>query len=74
MKTIRVRISVAVDESGCYSCAGWTQIDSNEVHDKETRNAAMDFLSEPNGAEAFYIVEADIPLPASETIKGTVIP
>ncbi len=65
MKTVRVRIAVAVDEHGNYHAAGWSG--SKDEHIGET---ASEFFESAEGAEAVHFVEADVPLPESQTIQG----
>lgn len=66
MKTVRVRIAVVVDEKGRYNSAGWNNCDDNYL-----RASAVESF-EPEGMEAVYFIEADVPLPESKTVEGTV--
>ncbi len=70
MATKRVRIAVAIDEKGNWSCAGWSS-KSGDYLDDELKSMAMDCL-EPDGIEKVYFVEADLPLPVAETVQGDV--
>jgi hypothetical protein len=67
-RTVRVRIAVAVNERGEWCCAGWTG-GKDEDH---TRSALE--TSEYHGGtlEAIHFVEADVPLPVSQTVEGEV--
>lgn len=76
-ETVRVRIAVAVDQSGNWSAYGandeperamkMTASDSRSVHD-----VVADFGNET--VEAFHWVEANIPLPIAAVIEGEVSP
>lgn len=60
MKTVRVRIAVAVDPSGDWSASGWKT--SNGPAGKEAMDIALDSVGE---GEARYWVEAELPLPSA---------
>jgi hypothetical protein len=69
MKTIRVRIAVAVDPGGSWSSCGWQHADNAPRSDEDK---AMDALDTMSAAAVVHFVEADIPLPTTETIEGEV--
>jgi hypothetical protein len=68
MKTVRVRICVVVDDEGRYQSSGWK--DSETIEDGEL----IDFATEGDIGPNFriYFMEADLALPTSETVQGTV--
>lgn len=69
MKTVRVRIAVAIDKNGIWNCAGWKQTDKI-ISDDYISAAAIDGI---DSAEVIvHFVEADIPIPESETIEGEI--
>lgn len=57
MKTVRVRILVAVDADGGWICHG-----ASGESDKEKRDCI--FLENIKDGEIFHWIEADVPLPA----------
>jgi hypothetical protein len=70
-KTVRVRIAVAVDETGDY--------DVHRVADNSDDDAAewaQERLEDGNdgGSIIVHFIEADVPLPVSAEIKGKVRP
>lgn len=65
-KTVRVRIAVAVNEHGHWNASGYFKWNKGEA-----RETALEGLDEP-GAETIHYVEADVPIPAPQTIEGTV--
>lgn len=70
MATVRVRIAVVVDEEGFWQASGWfTQ--GNKPTDEEMKDITMDIFT-PEGCEAVYFVEADLPLPSPVTVEGKV--
>ena len=66
-KTVRVRIAVAIDEYGHYFVVGW-----DGGTDKQRVESAREFFESANGNECVHFIEADVPLPVSETIEGKV--
>jgi len=67
-RTVRVRIAVAVTESGCWEAIGYEGSGYSWVADR----ARSKFL--PGVPLVVHFVEADLPLPASETVDGKVTP
>ena len=65
MKTIKVRIAVAVDKDGKYVASAYNSNDSWD----ECMSCALDLL-EPG--EARYWVTAELPLPETGTIEGKI--
>ena len=78
MKTIRVRIAVAVSPNGCWSCNGnklmpdWHH---EEFDDRRNVEGASAYVFKEHGAGRVVFVEADVPVPDAEvplTIEGSV--
>ncbi len=68
MKTVKVRVAVAVDPSGKWSAAGWSREDGTP-----DEGAAMDVVLESvDEGEARYWIEAELPLPGTVTFKGEI--
>ena len=65
-KTVRVRIAVAVGESGDWAASG-----SKALFGVDSVDIAVESLDE-SGQYAVSWVEADVPLPESETVEGKV--
>jgi hypothetical protein len=71
-KTVRVRIALAVDSKGRWSACGWVG-DSGRLDDEEYAGHAQESLD--SGLDQLvHFIEADVPLPTSETIQGEVKP
>lgn len=68
-KTVRVRIAVAVIPNGEWACAGWSTSHSAASYANDAFGRAVDSLE---SGEARYWIEADIPIPETQTIAGTV--
>jgi len=65
-KTVRVRIAVAVSDNGVWAVAKGDSY-------KNAKEWALEFLPPNRGVtEAVHFIEADIPLPVSQTIEGEV--
>lgn len=64
MKTVKVRIAVAVDPSGDWNSDGWMR-----GKDKDMREQAVDPLQD--GA-AVYWLTAELPVPEAQEIAATV--
>lgn len=71
--TKKIRIAVACDYLGNYNAAGWggPNLDSPDAEARWT-SAAMEGL-EPSGLDGLVWVEAEIPLPAEQTVAGTAV-
>lgn len=80
MKTVKVRIAVAVDTDGCFAAIGWDPADSAVKPQAEERMIwrARDLLGAM--AAPIHWVEAEIPVPDEipivpiATVAGTVSP
>lgn len=69
MKTVRIRIAVAVDQQGHWNASGW----SGEY--SPAKDAAIDSALEYCGSGAvLYWVEADLPIPEAVVVQGEVKP
>lgn len=69
MATIVVKIAVAVDPSGKWNAAGWSQIDSQFPDEAACMDAAIEGLGEGDG-EARYWVTAVLRVPETEPVEG----
>lgn len=65
-KTVKVRIAIAVCPNGEWSAFGLWRM--NDEQKKE--NTFVDDFAE--GSEQFYFIEAEVPLPHAQVIKGAV--
>lgn len=65
MKTVKVRIAVAVDRDG-----NWSAFGCNEHTDKVDMNYAVAGDESLTGR---YFVEAELPIPTVPTVQGTVV-
>lgn len=61
MKTVKVRIAVAVDPSGQWTAAGWPNMEHVDM-------CAVDDLGP---GESYFWVEAELPIPEITTVEGT---
>lgn len=67
IKTVRVRIAVAVDDKGSWAVGG-TDSDSARFAERKARRE----IGNPDGVTVHWI-EADVPLPLPpQTVEGTV--
>ena len=64
MKTIKVRVAVAVDPSGTWNALGWSGGSDGVV-----MTACVEHLAE---GEARYWLEAELPIPEVPVIKAEV--
>ena len=72
-KMVRVRIAVAVSADGNWSASGWTN--NGQVRNDDTlKSIAVEGIDEDDRNIVFHFVEADVPLPVSKTVEGTVMP
>lgn len=62
MKTVRVRIAVAVDKTGHWSAVGW----------KDAKDAMGHAVETLEPGEARYWLEADLPIPTESTVEARV--
>jgi len=71
MSTKKVRIAVAIDETGDWYAVGW-----DELRDRRLRCAVSRDADLEGEAKAVYFVEAEIPLPTLDTppVQGKVVP
>lgn len=68
MKTVKVRIAVAIDSKGNWNACGWPdQKDKGEM-----AGIALDSLP-GDPYEVVHWVEADVPIPESLTVQGAVV-
>jgi hypothetical protein len=85
VKTVRVRIAVAVDEKGRWACSGWNEpalvaLRSNPKdaakQDESDRENAVDELDahfgDGLGTHHVVFVEADVPIPEAQVVQGEV--
>lgn len=68
MKTVRVRIAVAVSDDLSWSASGWSSNDKR--YDVAAKDSAVD--SVPRSVCAVHFIEADVPVPEPMTISGEV--
>lgn len=66
MKTARVRIAVVIDDTGKWSAYGY-----KDARDDEMADTLYDDIG-VNSAQFF--IEADVPIPKPQTIRGEVLP
>ena len=69
MKTVKVRIAVAVDSQGNWAASGWSGKGDPGAASDYMADIARDGVGE---GEALYWVEAEIPMPEVQTIQGDV--
>lgn len=69
-KTVRVRICVVVDDKGHWSSAGWKG--ERALLDCDLIDTAHEACMTEGNNTRTYFIEADLELPAPETIQGTV--
>lgn len=67
MKTVKVRIAVAVNADGNWNSSGW-----KKAKDSDAMDLAQEGLQEISSCEKVYWVEADIPIPEPEIVQGKV--
>jgi hypothetical protein len=65
MKTIKVRIALAVDKNGKYAASGYSN--------QKDADAFSFIVDDLESGEARYFVEVEVPLPAVEVVKGEVV-
>ena len=70
--TVRVRIAVAVDEKGVWSAAGWAPRSGREKDAADTM-ARIARNGVEGGPHQLHWIEADVPVPTSETIQGRIV-
>lgn len=66
MTTVRVRIAIAIDVNGRWNASGWT----------DDGGAGKDVAIDGLEGDANYVVhniEANVPVPQSQTIEGEVV-
>ena len=73
MKTVKVRIAVAVDHSGAWSASGWDTKMDQKRYEQEAFGCVIENLE---SGEARYWIEAELQVPEkiSGTVEGTVVP
>jgi hypothetical protein len=70
MKTIKVRIAVAVDENGNWNSSGWKSPKSDPMPDSEILSYAVEHIE--GLQEALYIVTAELAIPEASEVAATV--
>ena len=70
MKTVKVKIAVAVDPTGKWSASGWS-MQNGEPAEREAMDIAIDGVDE---GEVGYWLEAEVPIPETEIISAKVLP
>jgi|ERR1700733_1281985 len=76
-RTVRVRIAVAVNDKGEWDAGGWNYLVDEKTADARMAKGVLEDLIKCHEdgevvATAVHFIEADIPLPASQTIEGEV--
>lgn len=66
VKYKRVRAAVAINGKGQYDISGWT--------DASNADLEMTVLEDFGGQPQVHFIEADVPIPAPQTIQGEVQP
>lgn len=77
MKTIRVRIAVAVSPNGCWSSNGGQLLPGDPAlwtNDAIAATGSCTYLFKAQGVGHVVFIEADVPVPEPQTIEGTVTP
>ena len=64
-KTVRVRIAVAVDETGDWATSGWNSKHDHK-YDQRAQDAALEGVTGRH--VGFHWIEADIPIPVTTTL------
>lgn len=75
MKTIKVRIAVAVSSDGAWAAHGWGTNSGPGSGGEDMKGIAAEMLDE-HISDAFYWVEAEVPLPEpprEQEILGRVV-
>lgn len=67
MKTVKVKIAVAVDPDGDWNANGWSSADDDIM----MMDLVVDTLKD---GEARYWVEAELPVPETQSVQGQVTP
>lgn len=70
MKTIKVRIAVAVADNGWWNAVGWQRTEQSEGDKVLASFARQHLLNRPS---AVHFVEAELPVPEAETFQGAVV-
>lgn len=68
MKTVRVKIAVAIDPTGNWNSSGWSNNGVPVI--KDAMDIAVDGVGD---GEQRYWIEADIPVPEQFVIEGIVV-
>ena len=69
MKTVRVRIAVAVDPNGEWNASGWNSL--TDKYDDVAMGIALEGVGE---GEARYWIEAELPLPTgAATVQADIV-
>ncbi len=68
MKTVKIKVAVAVDPEGGWMASGWSDRNGEPV-EEAMENCIDDF----GGNEAKYWLEAELPIPKEMTVQATVV-
>jgi|688.fasta_scaffold76576_5 hypothetical protein len=74
VKTVRVRIAVAMSGNGEWAAYGWGDPDGNRSNDQESTDNLSELMGEYS-LDVIRYVEADVPVPvliADQSIEGKV--
>ena len=66
MKTVKVKIALAIDPEGRWAVAGWSDADLDDLH-----SFAIDHIST---GEARYWLTADVPIPETNELEAMLTP
>lgn len=70
-RTVRVRIAVAMDAEGHWAACGWGTGEKLGMSSAETMANARAMMTDFGGVE--HWIEADVPLPGRQTVRGEVV-
>lgn len=73
MKTVKVRIAVAVASNGEWSAVGWSSKSDPQRYDRNAWENAIEELTDATGVVLGYWLEAELPSPEMETVQAKVI-
>ena len=68
-RTVKVRIAVAVDKTGCWSASGWLT-DNEESAGKEAMDICRDGVQD---GEARYWLTATLEVPEERTVEADLV-
>ena len=70
-RTVRVRIAVVVDAEGHWAAYAWGTGEKLGMSSAETMATASEMVTDFGGVE--HWIEADVPLPGRQTIRGELV-